>query len=165
MSGKTFKLFADGHDSCGLTGGRWAANRMFKARGIRRCVACLPIAEEESCTEVRPGFAGNFSLRREAQGCLRRAWGFNAADPVESDLLPECNVPKLGVNGVWRSRSLRVRKFVTQAFEDVRRRSKGTVGNQRAFQFVAGLSCAGHVAMVAEAKGLVEMGAAGTLEK
>jgi hypothetical protein len=56
---------------------------------------------------------------REAVGGLVGVGSFYAGDPVEGDLLPEGEVPELGVDGVGDVGELAVGEVVGQALEDV----------------------------------------------
>jgi hypothetical protein len=55
----------------------------------------------------------------EAVGGLVGVGGFDGGDPVEGDLLPEGEVPELGVDGVGDGGELVVNEIVGQALEDV----------------------------------------------
>lgn len=91
---------------------------------------------KEALAELRPWFAGDVGIRRKPQKGAFRARRFDAADPIERDLLPEGNMPKLRVDSVWRPERLFMRKPLAKTFEDVRRRSKGAIGNKGAFELV-----------------------------
>jgi len=56
----------------------------------------------------------------EAVRGLVRVGGFDAGDPVEGDLLPEGEVPELGVDGVGDVGEFAVDEIVGEALEDVR---------------------------------------------
>ena len=68
--------------------------------------------------------------------------GFDAADPVECDLLPEGDVPELGVDSVRRSGDFFVREVVAYSFEDVRWGRGSAVAYERSLEFIDG-----HLAM------------------
>jgi hypothetical protein len=60
-------------------------------------------------------------FRREAVGGLFGVGGFCAVDPVEGHLLPEDEVPELGVDGVGDVGEFAVGEIVGEVLEDVGR--------------------------------------------
>ena len=55
----------------------------------------------------------------ESVGGFVGVGGFDADDPVEGDLLPEGEVPELGVDGVGDVGDFALDELVGEAFEDV----------------------------------------------
>jgi hypothetical protein len=83
---------------------------------------------EETLADLFPGFGVGFC--GEAVGGFVGVVRFDAGDPVESDLLPEGEVPELGVDGVGDIEDFAVSEFVGEAFEDVRGRGGVAFGDE-----------------------------------
>jgi hypothetical protein len=90
---------------------------MVEARGVLCGCGGLLGSVEEAVAELFPWFC--VRILREAVGGLVGVGGFNAGDPVEGDLLPEGEVPELGVDGVGDVGEFAVGEIVGEALEDV----------------------------------------------
>lgn len=69
-------------------------------------------------------------FRGESVGGLFGVGGFSASDPVEGDLLPEGEVPELGVDSVGDVGEFAVGEIVGEALEDVGGRGGVAFGDE-----------------------------------
>jgi hypothetical protein len=146
------ELVAHGHDANGDVGTRWASDGMVKACVVlcRRC--CMRGFVEKAVAETVPGFGAG--RRREA---ARRFFGigsFSTVDPVESEALPEGEVPELAVDGVWRAGDLAMGEVFGKAFEDVCGGGGVAFGDQCLGKFVHDASVCAVIIIVANAEGV-----------
>jgi hypothetical protein len=118
VSGERDELVAYGHDANGSVGAGRAAHRVVEVSDVLRCGHCLIGSLEESLAEWFPWFCV-WSFW-EAVGGFGGIWGFDAGDPVEGHLLPEDDVPELGVDGVGDVREFAVNEVVAEVLKDVR---------------------------------------------
>ena len=153
MGTEALELLANGHNARGLACGRGAADGLIEARGLGSCISGLAVAYEEAGAKIGPGLARSFLRRWEAERSVRGAGRLDALDPVEGNLLPEDNVPKLCIDGVGRSGRLLVGELVSDPFEDMRGRREGTVSDEGALEFVARLGGCGHKQWYLDADG------------
>jgi hypothetical protein len=139
VGGEAFELFADGHGSVGMAGRGWAEDGAVETGFVGCGGAGLLVVAEEALAELLPAFAGEVLLSWEAEGRVLGAGSLDAGDPVEGDLLPEGDMPELGVDGVGRAGSFLVGEIGTEAFEDVGGRRGGTVTDEGALKLITRL--------------------------
>jgi hypothetical protein len=98
VGGEGDELVLHGHDAGGSSGAGWTADGVVEVAGVLGGCGGLFGSLEEAPAEVLPWFFG--WILGEAVGVVAGVGGFDAGDPVEGDLLPEGEVPELGVDGV-----------------------------------------------------------------
>jgi hypothetical protein len=118
VGGEGDELVAHRHDAGGNAGTRWAADGVVEAEGVLGGCGGLFGSVEEALAESLPWFC--VRVLGEAVGGPVGVGSFYSGDPVEGDLLPECEVPELGVDGVGDVGGIVVDEVVGEALEDVR---------------------------------------------
>ena len=164
VGAEALKLLANGHNARGLRRRAGAADGLIEARGLGGCISGLAVAYEEAGAKIGPGLARSFLRRWEAERSVRGAGRLDALDPVEGNLLPEGDMPELGVDSVGRAGRSPVGELIADAFEDVGGRREGAVGDEGAFEFVARLCGVNHRRWYLDAGGRAAMRKTSRLE-
>src|SRR5580692_2190974 len=96
---QAFQLLANGHGARRQARARGADDRAIEAPDIGCGCRGLLTGGEETLAELVPGFTLDIVWGGEAIGCVDRIGRLDGANPVQCDLLPECDMPQLLING------------------------------------------------------------------
>jgi hypothetical protein len=119
MRRQALQLLANRHNTDWIAWSGGATNRLIESLLVRRNLGRLPITEEEALTELIPGLEDGIALLRES--VRRTMWkgGLDSIHPVQGDLLPECDVPQLLIDGVGSAIQKSMSEVAGNTFKDV----------------------------------------------
>ncbi len=100
VGGEIFKLVADGHRASGMARRRRAANVAVERAAVADDCCGSFRALQETLTQGGPGFSCDLLVGGKSECGAAGVMGFEAARPLDRNLLPEGDVPDFFVDGV-----------------------------------------------------------------